>query len=323
MKNLLLLLALTSALSYGQNKKYSELIKKADSLYNAKEYKQSGLTYSAAFKTKARTNINDHYNAACSWALANVADSSFVNLYHAVNKDDYTDYEHISTDSDLNSLHNDKRWTELLALVKTNQEKEEAKLNKPLMAELEIIIKDDQKLRKQMPEVEKQFGKKSPEVEALWKQIEETDVANLAKITNILDKYGWVGPDVVGAIGNQALFLVIQHSDIKTQEKYLPMMRDAVKKGNARAESRALLEDRVALRQGKRQIYGSQIGDNPETGNSYVLPLEDAENVDKRRASVGLGPLAAYVSRWKIIWDAKQYAKDLPAIEAMEKTRKK
>ena len=31
-----------------------------------------------------------------------------------------------------------------------------------------------------------------------------------------------------------------------------------------------------------------------------VSPLEDPDNVDKRRAEVGLGPLADYVSNWNI-----------------------
>ncbi len=42
-------------------------------------------------------------------------------------------------------------------------------------------------------------------------------------------------------------------------------MREAVKKGNANSSSLALLEDRVALRKGEKQIYGSQIGRDQET----------------------------------------------------------
>ena len=101
------------------------------------------------------------------------------------------------------------------------------------------------------------------------------------------------------------------------------MMRDAVKNGKVNGSSLALLEDRVALRQGKKQIYGSQIARDPETQTHYVLPLDDPDNVDKRRAEVGLEPLANYVIRWQIKWDIEQYKKDLPAIEAKEKTRQK
>jgi hypothetical protein len=117
------------------------------------------------------------------------------------------------------------------------------------------------------------------------------------------------------------LFLVIQHADQKTQEKYLPMMRAAVKNGKAQGSSLALLEDRVALGQGKRQIYGSQIGRDPDTQLYYVSPLEDPDNVDKRRAEVGLGTLAEYVNRWQIKWDVEQYKKDLPKLEEKRNRR--
>ncbi len=83
-------------------------------------------------------------------------------------------------------------------------------------------------------------------MKAHWKIINEKDSINLIKIKKILDERGWLGADIIGNQGNSTLFLVIQHSDIETQEKYLPMMREAVKKGNANSSSLALLEDRVA-----------------------------------------------------------------------------
>ena len=149
--------------------------------------------------------------------------------------------------------------------------------------------------------------------------INEKDSINLIKVCKIIDERGWLGPDVVGRQGSSAIFLVIQHSDLPIQEKYLPLMRDAVKNKNAQGSSLALLEDRVALRQGKRQIYGSQVGRDNESGKHYVLPLDDPDNVDKRRAEVGLPPLADYVRNWQIKWDPTQYKLDLPAIEAKQK----
>ena len=100
-------------------------------------------------------------------------------------------------------------------------------------------------------------------------------------------------------------------------------MRKAVKNKKAEGSDLALLEDRVAFRQGKKQIYGSQIGNDIVTKKYYVLPLEDPDNVDKRRAEVGLSPLAEYVNYWQIIWNVEQYKKDLPKFEEMQKAMKK
>jgi hypothetical protein len=191
----------------------------------------------------------------------------------------------------------------------------ETSYNAPLATQLDSIFNEDQQYRVQSDEIEKKFGWDSKESKNLWKIINKKDSSNLVIVTSILDKYGWLGADVVGGKGNQTLFLVIQHSNRATQEKYLPMMREAVKNGKAEGSRLALLEDRVALAQGKKQIYGSQISQDPVTHAYYVRPLEDPDNVDKRRAEVGLEPMAEYVSRWEIKWDVEQYKKDLMKLE--------
>lgn len=327
MKKIILLLTICNLtnVSYGQSdfaiKEYKRLSSKADSLYSAKDYKNSGLTYSSAFQFAGTGN--DHYNAACSWALANYADSAFSQLN--LISDFYKNYNHITTDSDLKSIHNDIRWKPLIDKIKQNLDKAEALLNKPLVAQLDSIHNNDQKYRLQIEAISKKYGWESKETKALWKTISETDSINLIKIQTILDKYGWLGTEVIGSKGNSTLFLVIQHSDQKTQEKYLPMMKDAVKNGKAFGSDLALLEDRVLLGQGKKQLYGSQIGRDTKTTPQtfYVLPLADPDNVDKRRASVGLSSLADYVANWQIKWDVEQYKKDLPTIEAKQKEIKK
>lgn len=320
---LLTIATISTHFTFGQNAAYDAFVIKADSLYSVKDYKNAALTYSEAFKTLGwKGKSDDRYNAACSWALAGVADSAFFQLERIATKSNYTNYAHISSDSDLNTLHSDKRWAELLSLIKSNKEKAEANLDKPLVAQLDSIYNEDQQYRQQIDEVGKKFGWESDEMKKHLRTIVEKDSVNLIKIKTILDTRGWLGADIVGEQGNSTLFLVIQHSDIATQEKYLPMMRNAVKENRARASSLALLEDRVALRQGKMQIYGSQIGRDPQTQLYYVSPLEDPDNVDKRRAEVGLRPLAEYIQNWQMNWDVEQYKKDLPKFIEIEKNRK-
>ena len=155
---------------------------------------------------------------------------------------------------------------------------------------------------------EKEHGRESEEMTALWKTINEKDSINLIAVKKILDERGWLGPEVVGGRGNTTLFLVIQHADLETQEHYLPMMREAVKNGKARGSSLALLEDRVAMRNGKEQIYGSQIH-RKEDGSFYVNDLQEPEYVNQRRAEVGLGPIEEYVKHWGMEWTVPQKSK--------------
>ena len=299
--------------------KYIEFVKKADSLYKAKDYKSSAIEYQNAFDSNnGKAYPNDRYNAACTFALAGDSEKAFYHLLYSAEhpKIKYNNYNHITTDSDLNSLHKSEQWDKLIKIVKANKDEAEKDFDKPLVAMLDTIYIEDQTYRRQIGEIEEKFGRESDEMKKHWKLINEKDSINLIKIQKILDEKGWLGSNVIGSQGNSTLFLVIQHSPLEVQEKYLPMMRDAVKNGKANSSSLALLEDRVALRKGGKQIYGSQIGRDQETGEYFVSPLIDPENVDKRRAEVGLGPIADYISNWNMTWDVKKH------IERSEKQAK-
>ncbi|MCB0410219.1 MAG: hypothetical protein KDD29_08360, partial [Flavobacteriales bacterium] len=109
--------------TFGQDReKYSELIKTAWSLYESKDYLKSGEKYSEAFVALGgKGMVNDRYNAACSWSLASKPDSAFIQLFKIAEKGNYTNYGHITTDADLNSLHRDERWSKVIEIVKANK----------------------------------------------------------------------------------------------------------------------------------------------------------------------------------------------------------
>jgi hypothetical protein len=192
-------------------------------------------------------------------------------------------------------------------------------VDRPLKRELLKIWNEDQDIRKEANDAWIKYGEGSRTIDSINKIMQYQDSIHLVQVTKILDEKGWVGKDKVGKLASNTFFVVIQHSDLKTQQKYLPMMRTAVKEGNSEASWLALLEDRVALGEGKKQIYGSQITCNKETKKCYVAPLEDPDNVDKRRSEVGLDPLAQYLKQWNISWNVDVYKKQLPEIELLYK----
>jgi len=316
MKNSLLIIFLFLS-SILQAQDYKSMIAAADQFYNDSNYVASVKQFKAAFKIESKSP-GDLYNASCAAALAGEKDLAFEWLNLAF-KNGWMNIKHLKTDTDLTYLHESKKWDELIKEMQAAVDLKEANYDKPLQAKLLTIFDDDQNIRNQYIQAQKDYGRQSKIVDSLGEIMIVKDSINLIKVCEILDKYGWVGSDKVGGQANQTLFLVIQHSDLATQQKYLPMMREAVKNKNASGSSLALLEDRVALREGKQQIYGSQIGYDNETNKNYVLPLQDPDHVDERRASVGLSPLAEYVKRWDIIWDVEAYKKALPEIEAKQK----
>jgi hypothetical protein len=196
-----------------------------------------------------------------------------------------------------------------------------SKLNKPLMLVLDTIYKADQGSRVRASDLSKTKATDA-QVDSAIKVAHVADSLNIIKVTQIIDKYGWLGPQDVGMNGSQALFLVIQHANLATQQKYLPMIRTAVKDGKTLSSNLALLEDRVNMREGKNQIYGSQLFRNKSTGKMCFYPIADPDNVDQRRKAMGLQPIAEYAKFFSLTWDVEEYKKALPDIEKAIKENK-
>lgn len=316
MKKLIAFFFITVNIGLMQSQTYKEFVAKGDNCYKAKDYKGSVGYYEKAFKIEHKSS-SDLYNGACAAALNNDDDKAFKWLDLAIDNG-YENIAHIKIDNDLESLHNKKEWTKTIDKLQKQMNILSANYDKPLQKELLEIYAEDQGIRGDFMKIYKDPNSDKKKIDSIGKLMRKKDSINLIKVIKILDEKGWVGKDVVGAQANQTLFLVIQHSDLKYQQKYLPMMREAVKKGNANPGNLAYLEDRVALREGRRQIYGSQSSKNKMTNKLHISPMIDPDNVDKRRAEVGLGTMAEYAAKMNIEWNLEAYKKELPEMEKLE-----
>ncbi|WP_316836009.1 DUF6624 domain-containing protein [Pedobacter nutrimenti] len=189
-----------------------------------------------------------------------------------------------------------------------------SKFDTSLMATLDSIYNKDQSTRIAYIKA-KQRNESTALLDSLNSNMRSIDVQNLQKVNAIIKKHGWLGPQKVGVQASQALFLVIQHADLKTQEYYLPMIRAAEKNGETLSSNLAIFEDRICMRTGKKQIYGSQGFTDKETGNKYIYPVIDVDNLDKRRETMGMPPMQEYSKGW----DLEKYKKELPKIEEIVK----
>jgi len=155
---------------------------------------------------------------------------------------------------------------------------------------LEAVYKRDQVPRLRLDSLERQFGFSSIQVKKQWRLIEKNDSADIEVVTQILDTYGWLSESKTSKTANSALFSVIQHAKLNLQTKYIEILKEAVEKGNAKPIQYAYLLDRVNMREGKLQIYGSQLSVS-SNGNQYFFPIKDEPNVNRRRKKIGLPPL--------------------------------
>lgn len=286
----LLLIFLVSCVGklHSQNPAYDSLIVKAKEYYAAKNYFQSAITYNKAFKMLGgKGYAEDRYSAARSWARANVKDSVFINLNKLADKTEFLELNVLQTDKAFMLLHEDKQWKDLIKKINPNNEV----YNDSLARVLNSIYDFDQRNRKKMKELTNTGGAESDGYKRSVRMINFADSLNLIQVENILKKYGWLSRNEVGKTGNKALWLVLQHASLGIQQKYFEVMKMAVQKGKASKTDLAYLEDRILMRQNKKQLYGTQYKLDEATGEMKLWDIEDPDNLNKRRESVGLGPM--------------------------------
>ena len=149
--------------------------------------------------------------------------------------------------------------------------------------QLAVIFERDQQPRKSRSNVQ---------------QMVTADSIKLIKVEELIVKYGWPGKSFVGVKGNNTVWLVIHHAELPVQLKYLPLMEQSVGNGESSTTDLALLQDRILMRQGKKQRYGSQISLNSKSGMPEIWPIEDEKNVNQRRTSIGLEPMEDYAKKF-------------------------
>lgn len=123
-------------------------------------------------------------------------------------------------------------------------------------------------------------------------EMQAIDAANRARLKQIISRYGWPTSEWAGRDGVHAAFLIVQHADLEWQKQMLPLIEESVRRGDLEAKNLALLTDRLLVREGRPQRYGTQL--TIVNGRVAFNPIEDPDNVDARRAVLGLQSLVEY-----------------------------
>lgn len=280
-------------------------LKEGDSL------KDEGLLMPALMKyasTFVQTGSEEaSYKIASTSALlwtTKMRDTAFYFLNYAVKKDSTLKplYE-----PQFLSLIDDPRWEKI---EKDQIRKYEAKngpiQNEPFARELfKMIIKDQGLMyagnieRKKYMQNGGYFS--TPAIFPVLAMEEKNMQENQKRLFKLLDKYGWPTASEVTEYAAAGAALIINHSTYEVRLKYFPMLEEAFKKGEAQPLRYAKMRDRLLVEEGKKQLYGTQI--KMENLVREPHPIEDPEQVDQRRAEIGLGPLAPYLKeRFDIDW---------------------
>ncbi|MFK8005967.1 MAG: hypothetical protein AB8H03_06335 [Saprospiraceae bacterium] len=127
------------------------------------------------------------------------------------------------------------------------------------------IGEDDQKYRKVRGEID-------------WSKQTPLDKKNMQLIDSLYNnKHTYIGRSMVGKELESTMWAVIQHSNIETMEKYLPIMHKAVKKGALSEGTIKLTIDRIYCAKYNYQPFGSQLGGSCELSSKEVRQKVIAE----------------------------------------------
>jgi len=102
------------------------------------------------------------------------------------------------------------------------------KINKQLASKLDSLFQEDQGSRLKLSTLQKEKASEK-QIDSLRASMRSKDSTNLIFAQELIDRYGWLGPEEVGFQGAQALFLVIQHANLNIQKKYYPLVLEAKK----------------------------------------------------------------------------------------------
>ena len=118
-------------------------------------------------------------------------------------------------------------------------------------------------------------------VEKLARRAMDTDSTNLQLVSRILSETGYPRKSKVGDFATLTVWMIIQHSDLGRIKQFLPQLEEAASRGDLAPAYLAATKDRIDIREGRPQKYGTQ----------FNCPLLDSLRVNEWRQEVGLPPI--------------------------------
>lgn len=120
----------------------------------------------------------------------------------------------------------------------------------------------------------------------------DADLANITRLREIVDAYGW--PDSARIGGSANPFILLLHTSPDTLEAFLPALQAEVRAGRMPAVHYAMAVDKSRKIRGEHQLYGTGDEYDPATGAVAPPRVDDIEATNAARAAIGLEPLEAY-----------------------------
>jgi hypothetical protein len=150
---------------------------------------------------------------------------------------------------------------------------------------LEDIYDKDQGIRQVF---EDSIRDNSPNSLSYVSKIIMVDNENQKILLPIIERYGWIPSSKIGEKASDAIFYVIQHSELDLMVKYFPQLDSLAQIGESSKIHAAMMEDRLLMEKGHKQKYGTQATSSLRQDEKIVIwPIEEPDKVDSLRKAAG------------------------------------
>lgn len=137
-------------------------------------------------------------------------------------------------------------------------------------------------------------------------KMQQHDKRNQAYLKAIFTNCNW--PKDLSKEAHTSIYLILQHSDDALMREYYPKVEEMVALGYLDPDDAATMFDRLQMNANLPQRYGTQTFENTNNQN-VVWPIEDIDQLDILRNSVGLPSMQEYIKHTRehidvaIVWD--------------------
>lgn len=280
----------------------------AEEFFDTQSYSKSTDAYQKAFD-KQEGSMHMYYQASSAAALAGEVEMAIQWLDKSIEKG-WSEEKSIEKDPDLLALHKHEKWPTLVEKVKQNH----ALLDHDQANDLYDLNRSFRLTAANIRDFEKIMNSKSPKLIEMKRKLQQHDSLKLSMMCKILDEKGWQGYLIQDVSKEKSLYSVLSTADLETQEKYFPLLEQAVAEGKTMPQYLASLTDIINLKKGEKQVYGTQMAFNNITNTFYVRPLLEPNLVDEKRSKMELPPMKSTLKIQKLEWDVTTYLNTLPQI---------
>lgn len=130
------------------------------------------------------------------------------------------------------------------------------------------------------------------ELGAYHEEMQNLHIRNSEILDEIIDRIGYPTAEKMGEEASEAAWMVIQHAIARPDfmRKCLKLLEDSAPETRIERINIAYLSDRIAVFEGRPQLYGTQF-DWDENGQLSPNAYDDPNKVNERRKSLGLNSL--------------------------------